>query len=33
MHFICVGTPQKRGENKADLRAVDAAMTALLPHR
>ncbi|WP_344812844.1 UDP-glucose/GDP-mannose dehydrogenase family protein [Microlunatus aurantiacus] len=30
VHFICVGTPQKRGENKADLRAVDAAMTALL---
>ena len=30
IHFICVGTPQKRGENKADLRAVDAAMTSLL---
>jgi excinuclease UvrABC ATPase subunit len=28
--FICVGTPQKRGENRADLRAVDAAMTSLL---
>ncbi len=30
VHFICVGTPQKRGENRADLRAVDAAMTSLL---
>jgi UDPglucose 6-dehydrogenase len=32
VHFICVGTPQKRGENAADLRFVDAAATALLPH-
>ena len=31
-HFVCVGTPQKRGENAADLRYVDAAVTALLPH-
>jgi UDPglucose 6-dehydrogenase len=29
VHFICVGTPQKRGENAADLRYVDAAVTAL----
>ncbi|MGO4227836.1 UDP-glucose/GDP-mannose dehydrogenase family protein [Arthrobacter sp. YAF34] len=29
VHFICVGTPQKRGENGADLRYVDAAVTAL----
>ncbi|WP_372594795.1 UDP-glucose/GDP-mannose dehydrogenase family protein [Actinotalea sp.] len=32
VHFICVGTPQKRGENAADLRFVDAALDALLPH-
>jgi UDPglucose 6-dehydrogenase len=32
VHFICVGTPQKKGENGADLRHVDAAIDALLPH-
>ncbi len=32
VHFICVGTPQKPGENAADLSYVDAAVTALLPH-
>ncbi|GAA4026792.1 UDP-glucose/GDP-mannose dehydrogenase family protein [Arthrobacter methylotrophus] len=32
VHFICVGTPQKKGENGADLRYVDAAMETLLPH-
>ncbi|UKA58001.1 UDP-glucose dehydrogenase family protein [Arthrobacter sp. FW306-2-2C-D06B] len=32
VHFICVGTPQKKGENGADLRYVDAAVDALLPH-
>ena len=32
VHFICVGTPQKRGENSADLRHVDAAVTQMLPH-
>ncbi|PPK97718.1 UDPglucose 6-dehydrogenase [Kineococcus xinjiangensis] len=32
IHFVCVGTPQKRGEFAADLRFVDAAVTALLPH-
>lgn len=31
VHFICVGTPQKKGENGADLTYVDAAMSALLP--
>ncbi|MGA8210501.1 MAG: UDP-glucose/GDP-mannose dehydrogenase family protein [Nocardioidaceae bacterium] len=31
VHFICVGTPQKRGENAADLRFVDAALDDLLP--
>jgi len=32
VHFICVGTPQKRGENAADMQFVDAAVEALLPH-
>src|SRR3954451_21811996 len=31
VHFICVGTPQRRGENAADLRHVDAAVAQLLP--
>lgn len=31
-HFIAVGTPQKKGENGADLRYVDAAIDSLLPH-
>ncbi|MCB5280975.1 UDP-glucose/GDP-mannose dehydrogenase family protein [Arthrobacter sp. AL08] len=29
VHFICVGTPQKRGENAADLKFVDAAVHSL----
>jgi UDPglucose 6-dehydrogenase len=32
VHFLCVGTPQKRGENAADLRFVYAAMDDLVPH-
>lgn len=32
VHFVCVGTPQKKGENAADLTYVDAALSALLPH-
>src|SRR6478672_9559005 len=32
VHFLCVGTPQKRGEFAADLRHVDAAVDALAPH-
>jgi len=32
IHFICVGTPQKKGENAADLTYVDAAIQALLPY-
>lgn len=32
VHFICVGTPQKKGENAADLTYVDAATAGLLPH-
>ncbi|MFE8884419.1 UDP-glucose dehydrogenase family protein [Pseudarthrobacter enclensis] len=31
VHFICVGTPQKKGENGADLSFVDAAVSGLLP--
>ena len=32
IHFICVGTPQRHGENAADMTYVDAAVEALLPH-
>jgi UDPglucose 6-dehydrogenase len=32
VHFVCVGTPQKKGENAADLKYVDAAVEALIPH-
>jgi UDPglucose 6-dehydrogenase len=32
VHFICVGTPQKKGENGADMTYVDAATLSLLPH-
>lgn len=32
VHFICVGTPQKKGENGADMSYVDAATNALLPY-
>ncbi len=31
IHFLCVGTPQKKGEYAADLRYVDAAVRALAP--
>lgn len=31
VHFICVGTPQKKGENGADLAYVDAATNGLIP--
>ncbi|TIC88393.1 UDP-glucose/GDP-mannose dehydrogenase family protein [Nocardioides sp. GY 10113] len=31
VHFICVGTPQKKNEYAADLRYVRAAVTGLLP--
>ena len=30
VHFICVGTPQRQGENAADLSYVDAAMESIL---
>ncbi|GAA1877788.1 UDP-glucose dehydrogenase family protein [Lapillicoccus jejuensis] len=32
VHFLCVGTPQRKGELAADLTYVDAAVTGLLPH-
>ncbi|HYO40946.1 MAG TPA: UDP-glucose/GDP-mannose dehydrogenase family protein [Nocardioidaceae bacterium] len=32
VHFVCVGTPQKQGENAADLRYVYAAVEDVLPH-
>ena len=32
VHFICVGTPQSPGENRADLTYVYAAADALGPH-
>jgi UDPglucose 6-dehydrogenase len=31
VHFVCVGTPQRRGEQAADLRYVDAAFDQLIP--
>jgi UDPglucose 6-dehydrogenase len=32
VHFICVGTPQTRGSDAADLTYVHAAVAALAPH-
>jgi UDPglucose 6-dehydrogenase len=32
VHFICVGTPQRRGEYAADMTYVDAAFASLLPY-
>jgi UDPglucose 6-dehydrogenase len=32
VHFICVGTPQKKGENGADLTFVDEAVKSLIPY-
>jgi UDPglucose 6-dehydrogenase len=32
VHFLCVGTPQKKGEFAADMTYVDAATESLLPH-
>ena len=31
LHFVCVGTPQKKGEYAADLAYVDAAVESLAP--
>lgn len=32
VHFVCVGTPQRKGEYAADLRYVDAAFAGLAPY-
>ncbi|TFV62892.1 UNVERIFIED_ORG: UDP-glucose/GDP-mannose dehydrogenase family protein [Bacillus sp. AZ43] len=32
VHFLCVGTPQRKGEYAADLSYVDAAAAGLFPH-
>jgi UDPglucose 6-dehydrogenase len=32
VHFLCVGTPQRKGEYAADLTYVDAAIEGLAPH-
>ena len=32
VHFLCVGTPQRRGENAADTSYVFAAGASLAPH-
>ncbi len=31
VHFVCVGTPQRKGEYAADLRYVEAAFSSLAP--
>src|ERR1700748_3030841 len=31
VHFLCVGTPQKKGEFAADMTYVDAAISSLAP--
>src|SRR5512132_4054175 len=31
VHFVCVGTPQKRNENAADLSFVRSAVDSILP--
>lgn len=32
VHFLCVGTPQKKGEFAADMRYVDGVVDGLTPH-
>src|SRR6187402_2813240 len=32
VHFICVGTPQKKGEYAADVSYVDAAVAGVVSH-
>jgi UDPglucose 6-dehydrogenase len=32
VHFLCVGTPQRKGEYAADLRYVDGVIEGLAPH-
>ncbi|MCG5218336.1 UDP-glucose dehydrogenase family protein [Streptosporangium sp. KLBMP 9127] len=32
VHFVCVGTPQKKGENAADVSYLDAVVESLAPY-
>lgn len=32
VHFVCVGTPQKRGEYAADMRYVEGSVESLIPY-
>ena len=32
VHFVCVGTPQKKGEMAADMTYVDAVVSGVAPH-
>ena len=32
VHFLCVGTPQRKGEYAADMRYVDSVVDGLAPH-
>jgi UDPglucose 6-dehydrogenase len=32
VHFLCVGTPQRKGEYAADMKFVNAAIDELVPH-
>ncbi len=32
VHFLCVGTPQQKGSNAADLQYVDAVVDGIAPH-
>jgi UDPglucose 6-dehydrogenase len=32
VHFVAVGTPQRKGEHAADLTYVDSAVASLIPH-
>ncbi|WP_327043884.1 UDP-glucose/GDP-mannose dehydrogenase family protein [Microbispora sp. NBC_01189] len=32
VHFVCVGTPQKKGERAADVSYLDAVVESLAPH-
>jgi UDPglucose 6-dehydrogenase len=32
VHFVAVGTPQRKGEHAADLTYVDSAVVSLIPH-
>jgi UDPglucose 6-dehydrogenase len=32
VHFLCVGTPQRKGDFAADMSYVDAVVEGLAPH-